>query len=373
MQLVDTSELSFIQFAALDDVIDRYPHVCREIEERAFVFFKATILKLAIAAGLSPDDIAVSRLSVEYDGILRFYAFRSGRARGEPIAQPVRRRVGGFGPIRGIEVHCSASMRHLAEAGADAVVRSVESMHSLFAQRYVEINAKRQEQIVQDVFYILRAGCSQEEVRILTQWCRLSVTSPGDATFKFYFAREQLQAMIGRIAASKNKLGVDPVDALTAYLHGGDVDYFYQMFRAGETGFQRAPFADVGLSSINAVLHRVERLLAFDDVLSCIELQLEHGFSLQISTSTKWEATVLAIIERQRAALNSQFAANLQRHREGRNATIGNLLLRMSMGLSRLHSRAIGNASRATFNYGASELSKAGWEKLLAAWHITLS
>ena len=317
MDLADPSALSFMKFPELKDVVQRYPLVCREIEKEAAEFLFDKVRRSYLSSGGRLENLSLRMGTTNAVGTFEICVLNSARA--DRPRKPLTVAVGGFGPIRNVSIECSASMRPHLMPYVEFFVRSLESFQSLFEQKFIELHEQSSDVLVAGIEPLLLSVCGHEEARVIEQHCRISVTPARDGSFRFHITRNQVGALICELSSRKFEFEPDPVISMQRFLYSEEHDYFYEQFKAGQSGFLRATFSQTEVESVNLSLQQVEKLINQSNKVSSIELTEVQGFSLQISTAPKFESAIAQIISRCAPALQSQFETNVSNHVERQN------------------------------------------------------
>jgi hypothetical protein len=311
VELASSSELSFMKFQTLDDVVDRYDKVCLDIDREAKAFFFHRVGVELHKAGIALSHLIFRESDTDPAGVLRLFVLDLSVTE-ERALRPIKREVPGFGPIKRVEVTCSSSVRRSVARCVQPLVESIHYFHRLFTDKYIDIHRRQKNDLVTGILPILLAAAGGEEEKVIIKNCRLSapLRSPGPA-FRFYIAESQLREMIETVASAKHTLALDPVIAMNSFLYHEEVDYFYTAYREGHTGFLRANFSETEVGSLNLSLQKIERMLNDGAPLSCTELCQNNNFSLQISTAPQYEKTIEAVYERCARDVETRFATNI--------------------------------------------------------------
>jgi hypothetical protein len=334
MELADPSELSFVKFPALDDVVERYPLVCREIEEEATNFLFDKVRTSYLASGGEAADL-VLRIGTT-NAIGTFDVFVLNGSRFDRPDRPIVEKVGGFGPIRYVAIECSRSLRQHTLPHIETFVRSLESFQRLFEQKFIELHERSRDRLVSGIEPLLLSVCGDDEAKVIKRNCRISVTLSQNGRFRFHISGNQIGELTHLLSSKKFEFEPDPVLAMKSFLYCDETDFFYDKFRGGRSGFLRAKFSQTESVSVNLPLQHIEKVINDSSEVSCIEVAEVSGFSIQVSTNPKHENVIRAILSRCLQPLTNQFTTNVSNHIADRHA-IGEKVRRMYvLHLSRL-------------------------------------
>jgi hypothetical protein len=308
MEYADSSQLSFLKFDELDDVVDRYGLICREIERAASDYILEKVAQSVTPLGLDAAEL-VSTFPTDAFGCYSICIInpRSNDRPRRPASYPVR----GFGPIRRVDIECSKSLQSFIAPHLEGLICSLEYFHKLFTDKYIALHEKRRDVLAAGIEAGLLSACGDREEEIVEKHVRISVTPPFQDHFRFHVSSRQLRLFIRRIANAKFSFEVDPVLSMNAFLLADEADLFYKKFRDGQHGFLRTSFTEVERATINFELQRLERILTHNKEVSSFELCEVQGFSLQFSTSPRYESALLDILERCAGNLRHRFEQNV--------------------------------------------------------------